>query len=110
MKSFWDFWEQVSDRVLKKRQTRLIQLLLLDKLLLHGDHEQHKFSSWLYSFIHNTYLLPVVLVLLVFAGESPGVEGVVGVPGAQHAGLGHGAGVCVPRLPRHGHQLQGGQI
>ena len=94
--------------MLKKRQTRLIQLLLLDKLLLHS--EQHKFSSWLYSFIHNSFLLPVVLVLLVFAGESPGVEGVVSVPRAQDAGLSDGAGVSLPGLPRHADQVQGGQI
>ena len=96
--------------MLKKRQTRLIQLLLLDKLLLHGDHEQQKFSSWLCSSIHNSYLLPVVLVLLVFAGESPGVEGVVSVPGAQEAGLGDGAGVDLPGLSRHADQVKGGQI
>ena len=96
--------------MLKKRQTRLIQLLLLDKLLLHSAHEQHKFSSWLYSFIHNSFLLPVVLVLLVFAGESPGVEGVVSVPRAQDAGLGDGAVVSLPGLPRHADQVQGGQI
>lgn len=51
-----------------------------------------------------------MLVFLVFAGESPGVEGVVSVPGAQDAGLCHGAGVRVPHLPRHAHQVQGGQI
>ena len=51
-----------------------------------------------------------MLVFLVFAGESPGVEGVVSVPGPQDAGLGHGAGVCLPGLPRHADKVEGGQI
>ena len=46
----------------------------------------------------------------MFAGESPGVEGVVSVPRAQDAGLSDGAGVSLPGLPRHADQVQGGQI
>ena len=78
-------------------------------------NEQHKvggFHSFLLHllFLYIMHLLPVVLVLLVFAGEPPCVEGVVRVPGPEDAGLGGGAGVGVPGLPRHADQVQGGQI
>ena len=50
-------------------------------------------------------LLPVMLVLLVLAGEAPGVQGVVRV--AAHAGVPH---LLALRLPRDVDQVQGGQV
>ena len=51
-------------------------------------------------------LLPVVLVLLVLAGEAPGVEGVVRVAG--HAAVPHL--LALLRLPGDVDQVQGGQV
>ena len=52
-------------------------------------------------------LLPVVLVLLVvLAGQSPGVQGVVGVGGV----MGHVHCVQVPLAVVNAHQVQGGHI